>query len=146
MKDFTIKGSSVFGDYGTTKCDNDGSSDIMSFYDECILKLSNNPNWDCSEIAEDFLSRFGGSVILILHRNYNSWKTFDVKKSNGDITEYVYHYAYLSDNNEVFDPLLGYSKIDRVGYLNMTCVLELNNESDINIEILRGCKFLKTYP
>lgn len=80
------------------------------------------PGIDCSELVENYLAEVEGTALLLLHPDWKYGSTFAVVNAFGDVEEYVYHYAYISDDDKVYDSMLGYSNVDIEDYLELTKV------------------------
>ena len=96
---------------------------------------------DCSEMVEDLMDKFQGSALLILSPNYKSLTPINFVDCNDNVIPYVYHYAYLSEEGKIFDPMLGYFNIGYSSYVDR--VLEHSSTKPI-IEKVCG-PYLKTF-
>lgn len=100
-----------------------------------------NSGLDCSEMVEDLIRNFGGRALLILSPKHESLNTIEFIDCNSNKHSYVYHYAYVSNDSKVFDPMLGYFDVDYSSYIDR--VLGDNSEEPI-IEKINGPN-LKTF-
>lgn len=97
---------------------------------------------DCSEVTEDFIANLGGRALLILSKEYNRYKMFEVTKSDGSTEEYLYHYAWLDNNKRVYDVFLGYKGIPYKEYLAKIGYNKI--KEDVIVETINS-KVLKAY-
>lgn len=112
---------------------------IEEHYNSVVVKLK-TVNLDCSEIAEDFISEFGGRSILVLSKGWESQKCFTIHRCDRSEESFIYHYAWISRGGFIYDPMLGYKKDTLMDYLNQIEV----NDSEVEIKIISD-KNLKCY-
>lgn len=106
----------------------------IEIYNE-YKSVAQSSNMDCSEITEDLIRLIGGRALLILSNGYKSYKMFDILKSNGEKLEFIYHYALVTDNNEVIDPMLDYYKVGLSDYLRDTGI---SKNDEVTVEIINS--------
>lgn len=106
----------------------DRSKDLYEKYNE-MAKYS---NIDCSEITEDLMRDLGGKALLILSKEYKSYKMFDILNPSGKCFRFIYHYALVLDDDSVIDPMLEYYKINIKDYLKETGIFR-NDEVVVKI-------------
>ena len=87
-------------------------------YDEEFLRLSRlvESGLDCSEMVEDFHSKFGGRAVLLLSKDWNKGKKSKFVSIDGEEKEFHYHYAWEKDGL-IYDPMLGYEGVNYENYL-----------------------------
>lgn len=73
------------------------------YFKEYLKKdILKNNSFDCAEIADDFLGRFGHGKLLTITVEQNKNEFFNVTEF-GDTVECVYHTVY-TDGEYVYDP------------------------------------------
>lgn len=97
-------------------------------------------NMDCSEIAEDFIEDFGGITLLFLPKVLGNNSKVSMTKQDGSVDSFLYHYAWVSDESLVYDPMLGYKAIPILDYLES---INLSSR-DASLELVKRSR-LKCY-
>lgn len=84
-----------------------------------------NPNYDCSEIANDIYNYAGGKGMIIEMKSSKSNGIVNIPMAGGKIEDFVYHQVY-SDGRFVFDPRLSSEPISLADYIKQ--IQSLNSD------------------